>query len=1150
MNYLRNFFRNQAERENERLRNAELVRKEKLREDYRKNSEAIIKLSRLNNEAVSIRTESSELYKESEMRGFNIYSALKRQEYFAYYSFINFKIRELYNEIDEILLDLPVVNQGRIDTALFSIDSKLANANTKLAEIDIRLNKPYPLIQYGDEGYSYNVKNKNHDYNFPTRNVNTHKVVNEDYTRGIHIKTFKGNINEELFRFVNIFNIRELFDVISDSYQRFVGMGGELVNIKLRSSDDNGNYSLFTIRKDSFLDGNNQPNYDLFRGRIEQKIAGEIYGSGAFQQGDNLDLSYFKLLIMLPVDQVRGKSDNMLFLTHNLKYGRCINESMEIIGHPLLEETTELNYLIQCIVFRNLPINIIENKIYPEGDVKCKKLVTDDVHYKYIYNSKIPGARELIYDFNDSHVDVIKTPLTIDPSVYFNEYYDVYKGDVLIHRRLVEPIDKEKKNKDYTKVFIGFDILFYDDYNKSQELVPYAISLSRNGIVVTLTGSDLLKQFSEWTLNNQNGNERMIFIGYNNSNITNYSIFESILNSNNEDLRVNPPFITGNDMLKLTVNSRHFFWDLKKHIPQKPLKEVAESFKVSTITKLNHKLVQEVLSGNAEIEDELLQEIIHHSKNNVITIMNVFNLYSDVLKGEELTKHYKPTDFLTFPSMLYKIHVNYTKRLDVGKLGLPGTERMANTDILSVPRKPTTDPKYRRKKILQYTQTKLDLSKFNLVEESRIGGRVNVFKGIVHIKESVVNIDACSLHAYVMCVANYDYPYGEVVDSDIFVPDKLGFYYCDVSQSNLWDNKCNNIIPFTEVRGRSWNHRKILFNIALCSKDILELLEYGCSVKIRSGFYFTHKIKGIDLFGYLLKIMEKKNNLDITKENPALREIYKLMYTSISGNLNRGLYEDNVVMLQSLSALYILKDKYKNINVINIPNNNTIFVEYKKKREDLLGTQHPIYIGSFIYAYARSHMYRSTLGFANSLYTDTDSNLLTLKHFNELKLNLQNWIVPHSPKVEEFDPRYKTHRMYEEDSKVFGSFEIDCVGTEVIILGNKFYCINATTPKLRLPGIKHDSVEVEPGIKESEYYSKYQNSVKISESPWSFFLNVFRDRKAYVLSQTYNKSIKNSLNNVDHTQVIRFNSENLQVKVKRFIKEITISEDSIIVNEL
>jgi len=78
-------------------------------------------------------------------------------------------------------------------------------------------------------------------------------------------------------------------------------------------------------------------------------------------------------------------------------------------------------------------------------------------------------------------------------------------------------------------------------------------------------------------------------------------------------------------------------------------------------------------------------------------------------------------------------------------------------------------------------------------------------------------------------------------------------------------------------------------------------------------------------------------------------------------------------------------------------------------------------------------------------------------------------LIPHNAKIEEIDPRYRYHKMYEEGSKIFGSFanELPSDNNLLFINGKKEWaCFNINNmdiiwAKFRLKGIRTTSLVVD-----------------------------------------------------------------------------------------
>ena len=174
------------------------------------------------------------------------------------------------------------------------------------------------------------------------------------------------------------------------------------------------------------------------------------------------------------------------------------------------------------------------------------------------------------------------------------------------------------------------------------------------------------------------------------------------------------------------------------------------------------------------------------------------------------------------------------------------------------------------------------------------------------------------------------------------------------------------------------------------------------------------------------------------KYNSALRETLKLLMNSLSGKVIEGLHTEKTQDVASVAEYEKIKDKSQSINFINAIGNK-IFITYEVDGETMIAKQRPIYLGVLIYDYAKKYMYEnsySKIGLDQLLYTDTDaSKFISWKKW----VDDNNIQVPHHPEVELVDERYKNHKIYQSDSKVFGSFEDELeemVGTDYV-----FYCL-------------------------------------------------------------------------------------------------------------
>lgn len=254
-------------------------------------------------------------------------------------------------------------------------------------------------------------------------------------------------------------------------------------------------------------------------------------------------------------------------------------------------------------------------------------------------------------------------------------------------------------------------------------------------------------------------------------------------------------------------------------------------------------------------------------------------------------------------------------------------------------------------------------------------------------------------------IAPVYYPCGDKVYTDVYVEDKIGFYYCDIDQSNLRNMNLPKIYAKKTKIENDWGHEEVLEDYLISNVMIDLLKKYGCKVVIKKGFYFTDKMKSCEMFDFLLDFMKAKNEQDTKKKfkdetyNSALRETLKLLMNSLSGKVIEGLHTEKTKNVESVGDYMCLVEKSKKVNTINAIGNK-IFITYEMHEEDLIKKQRPIYLGVLIYDYAKSYMYEnsySKVGLDQLLYTDTDASKFRYSRFIEWKKEIDdnNIQVPH-----------------------------------------------------------------------------------------------------------------------------------------------------------
>ena len=718
----------------------------------------------------------------------------------------------------------------------------------------------------------------------------------------------------------------------------------------------------------------------------------------------------------------------------------------------------------------NLPIDIITNSFLLKGyamqivnnsETKEKVIIQDkkgnkrpyiitklnkeDIDIAYIHKTD-DATSTIIYDEFNKHFDIIKNnEIKICDDIYLSTCSSIIKNNDLIFKasqifnKNLAPMKTITENKEIIKKYLFFDYETVVDFNKESCMQEYSLSIlcldnneleklteadENNNIkevsrirtksCLTFSGFDCSLKFIEWIKKNQTG-VKFIFVGFNNSKFDNFILLNAILNQS--DSEVCNILYTGNQILDFILFKRHKVFDINKHISGSLLKN-CENFKINCCSKksFDHEKAQ-----NMYINGELIEymknnsEVKDYNEYDVLATAVLFCKYRKALKQIECIKSYadKLEDYITIGKSIFTVFEEHIKNRG-------------------------------------YKLPKLNYEQYKAIQKYKVAGRVEMFQDMQKVEEQMVSADVCSLYPYVMSVAPVYYPCGDVVNTNEYKPDKIGFYYCDIDQSNLKGLNLPLIYPKKEEDGNEWNTDEILKDYLVSNITIEMLKKYGCKVEIKSGFYFTGKEKSCDMFKFLLDFMKFKNIEDEKKKNndptynQSLREVGKLLMNSLSGKVIEGLHVDKSKFIDT----YAEYTKIKNDNNNNIDGittiGNKLCIKYKVDEEKLLCRQKPIYIGALIYDYSRSYMYDysySKIGLDKLLYTDTDATKFRHSDF----LNYKKWIdnnnitVPHWEEVEEYDQRFKYHKIYEENSKIFGSFEDELKETK----GNRFtfYCV-------------------------------------------------------------------------------------------------------------
>lgn len=243
-------------------------------------------------------------------------------------------------------------------------------------------------------------------------------------------------------------------------------------------------------------------------------------------------------------------------------------------------------------------------------------------------------------------------------------------------------------------------------------------------------------------------------------------------------------------------------------------------------------------------------------------------------------------------------------------------------------------------------------------------------------------MDACSLYPYVMSIMNVFYPTGNIKKVDMITPGKLGIYNVWINQACLRTKNLPNIIAYKNWETLENDWEKDEFETWIVTPEYETLLKFGCDVELIEIFEYETCTENYNIFGWVLDLMKAKNEQDmmkllkLPKYNAAMRAVDKLFMNGGSGKAAESLHLNKTLLWSALEYKNIVNaGKMESINIVNIFKDWVQFT-VKSTVESELSDQKPIIWSTYIYAYARMHMYEhvySIIGKDCLLYTDTDS---------------------------------------------------------------------------------------------------------------------------------------------------------------------------------
>jgi DNA polymerase family B len=823
--------------------------------------------------------------------------------------------------------------------------------------------------------------------------------------------------------------------------------------------------------------------FEKFSNTIEKYEKGEIAGSDIIRSNDIIDLGYLSATYIRHIggckksepfivnDDDRPHPDSKkennclwvsIFSSLEHKLDKPIDQGIQDVEEfdKLLREL--YGYTIICYGDWTNDARKKINERYEIFNVNGKetylaKLNKKDLHviYKNKYNSGYKPIKIVYYDEHFIPYKGVKKG-----TFYLNANKDLVhifkeknkkgeikeKVNIKHHKKVNDRLVKDKINRsvNITRKVITFDFEATYDDSKLELFVPYSINFNIDNKAYFYQGNDCVKVFFDYLMKEFNQNY-LCLLGYNSSRFDNYFLIPQLIKL---DL-LNNIFFQNNSILNIKwgVGGCHTVHDICRFTNCK-LETACKDFdtKYRKIGDFDHFTIQKYYNEKHELSTFFhengcpISELEKNGKSKIIVIDHQYNEPEEIknlidciapCKCEKFVNliKYNLFDVLSTEEIYQKIEQVYT---DTGYIEGNLFDYKTIGSIIY-----KNFEKDRLKKGINLP--KLTLEEYDNTRSSLTAGRVQCFKGLKHRinrGERYWMLDVKSLYPYVML--NRYYPCGDIIYgsyNDCISENLLGIYKCRVNQKNL--NR--NVIP-KRIKGEAldWTYKDEIVTY-LCSVDIKCLIDSGADVEILKdskgkddGYYFSGKIRGDILFECIKKCMDIKGELDKLKDegkpyNKSKRLMMKTTGNALSGKVIENIHLDATILLKSISAYDTLRKKLGNtkINLTDIISGCGI-VNYKKDKEKEFDKQYkPIYLGIFIYAYARDYMYRSIIAEYDVIYMDTDSALISYDEYLRFKEEKPELLGEDLGKFSK-----------EEKSELFDSYVTLCP-KNYFILGNK-----------------------------------------------------------------------------------------------------------------
>lgn len=629
----------------------------------------------------------------------------------------------------------------------------------------------------------------------------------------------------------------------------------------------------------------------------------------------------------------------------------------------------------------------------------------------------------------------------------------------------------------------------------------------------------------------RNGEDkRYVLISYNGVNFDNFLLYNDLKKYNREC--VSNVFYQGTSILNFKIFGCNDTFDLRKHLVGS-LDANCGAFKVGLFSKSSFEHHEAQAAFNKGELNRFIKKnykkLREYNELDVLSLAVLYYKFSRAIKDIDGFENYGGNEIHNYKTIGGLAWTRITEHWKKNKYDIRGFEGKVNG---------------RHNEDL----TTKNLEIYNTILKYKAGGRVQLFNLIIKVANAF-SMDVASLYPYIMAIFPCYYPTGEMLYTDKYMDNKIGFYYCDIDQRILKEMNLPAIVcKKTKIRNE-WSNYEPLQDYFISSPKIELLKRFEVTITIKGGVYWESDVKSCELFEPLLELMKIKNNQDELKRNQsseynaALRETVKLMSNSISGKTIEGMHLDQIEKIKH-KDLIKYENKYECINVINIED-DMLTISYSKTEKECVKKSRPIHIGALIYDYSQIYMYEyiySKISYKNLIYTDTDCCQMNKEGLAEWLPYAYKTMVPHFKEVEKWDAKYKTHKLYSPNSKVYGSFEEEFesdYASEVIkgiYLAKKCYMakLENNEYKMTFKGVSERDIlvydiDTKPYILNNENKKVYLKGKKQEEINYLYsttknlkdglekeklFDTLYDVGQAIILTQSFNRCVKNTCKNI------------------------------------